>query len=360
MTEHIDIPIEQFQQQLLNWFEKNMRSLPWRKDKDPYRVWVSEIMLQQTQVDTVIPYYERFLDRFPTLRDLANAEQEDVLKHWEGLGYYSRARNLHQAVQEVQEQYHGVVPNQPEEIKKLKGVGPYTAGAILSIAYGLPEPAVDGNVMRVISRLFNLDDDISLVKTRKKHESIVRELIPKHSTSYFNQGLMELGALICTPRQPKCQQCPVQAYCLAHDKGRQQVLPIKAKSKKQKQERLVAGLLIHQGQVLIRQRPETGLLAQLFEIPMVEIATEEQSADQLMSHYLYEWAGYRSTTVKRLADVRHVFSHIIWEVEVYLLELAFAEDFELSRPERAQWVKLEELEQYAFPVSVQKMISQVS
>ena len=192
--------IEQFQNDLIGWFEEEQRDLPWRKNKDPYRVWVSEIMLQQTRVEAVKPYYANFMGKFPTLEALANADDEEVLKAWEGLGYYSRARNLHAAVKEVKEVYGGVVPSDVKKIEKLKGVGPYTKGAILSIAYGIPEPAVDGNVMRVLSRILSVWDDIAKPKTRKVFEEIVREIISVENPSYFNQGLMELGALICIPK----------------------------------------------------------------------------------------------------------------------------------------------------------------
>ncbi len=223
--------VQEFQNQLLYWFERQQRDLPWRQNRDAYRVWVSEIMLQQTRVDTVIPFYERFMERFPTISHLAEADIEEVYKYWEGLGYYSRARNLHSAVKEVQENYSGTVPDTPEEIHKLKGVGPYTAGAILSIAYGVPEPAVDGNVMRVLSRIFLIEEDIMKVKTRKLFEDIIRDIIARQNPSFFNQALMELGALICIPRSPRCAVCPVAAHCRARQEGVQESLPVKKKAK---------------------------------------------------------------------------------------------------------------------------------
>ncbi len=184
----LKIEKEAFQQDLISWFEAEQRNLPWRENKDPYRVWVSEIMLQQTRVETVIPYFNRFISWFPTLDDFAQADEEKILKAWEGLGYYSRVRNLHSAVKEVKESYNSIVPNQPEEISKLKGVGPYTAGAILSIAYGKPEPAVDGNVMRVFSRILMLYEDIAKPKTRKTFEGAVRSLISHENPSAFQSG----------------------------------------------------------------------------------------------------------------------------------------------------------------------------
>ena len=214
-----------FRDSLLSWYRREKRDLPWRKTSNPYYIWVSEVMLQQTRVDTVIPYYERFITKYPTMDDLANAEENELLKMWEGLGYYSRARNLQSGVREVVESYGGKIPNNRKEISKLKGVGPYTAGAVLSIAYGIPEHAVDGNVMRVISRLLLVEDDIALPKSKKIFENIIMDLIDPNDPSSFNQGLMELGATICTPR-PKCLLCPVRDYCSAFHEGRQEELPL--------------------------------------------------------------------------------------------------------------------------------------
>src|SRR6478735_6794307 len=254
-----------FQSDLISWFKQEQRDLPWRKDQDPYKVWVSEIMLQQTRVDTVIPYFNRFIEQFPTVEALSKAEEEKVLKAWEGLGYYSRARNLHSAVKEVHEKYGGQVPDNPKEISSLKGVGPYTAGAILSIAYGIPEPAVDGNVMRVLSRILLIKDDIAKPKTRKVFEEIVREIISIENPSYFNQGLMELGALICIPKNPSCLLCPVREHCRGYAEGVQKELPVKSKAKAPKMVPIVAGVLqTEDGRYVINKRPSTGLLANMW------------------------------------------------------------------------------------------------
>lgn len=226
--------INQFQDDLLSWYDANKRDLPWRKDQDPYKVWVSEIMLQQTKVDTVIPYFHRFIDKFPTVYALADAEPQDVLKAWEGLGYYSRARNLQNAVQEVVADYGGTVPANPDELGSLKGIGPYTRGAILSIAYDQPEPAVDGNVMRVISRVLKIEENIAQHRVKKLFEAYIRELIPASDPASFNQAIMELGALVCTPKSPACMLCPIQKHCVAFTEGIQQELPVKTKAKKQK------------------------------------------------------------------------------------------------------------------------------
>jgi A/G-specific adenine glycosylase len=220
-----------FSRELLAWYRSGNRDLPWRRSRDPYFIWVSEIMLQQTRVDTVIPYFNRFVERFPTVRDLAEAPEEDVLKLWEGLGYYSRARNLQAAAREVTERYGGKIPDDKEAVSGLKGVGPYTAGAILSIAFNRPEPAVDGNVMRVLSRYFCIDEDIARPATRIRMEGLARELIPEGAAGDFNQALMELGALVCTPRSPHCLICPVMEHCAGRIAGREEELPVKSKAK---------------------------------------------------------------------------------------------------------------------------------
>lgn len=294
--------INQFSTELITWFEVEKRDLPWRRQKTPYRVWVSEVMLQQTRVDTVIPYYERFMERFPTLEALAGAEEEDVVKYWEGLGYYSRVRNLHHAVREVVEKYDGVVPEEKELFEQLKGVGPYTTGAVLSIAYGQPEPAVDGNVMRVLSRQLGIYDDIAQPKTRKLFEEAVRRLIDPSRASDFNEGLMELGATVCTPKNPMCGLCPVQAQCYAYEHGVADELPIKTKKGASRVEMYDALYCERSGRVAYVQRPEKGLLANLWQYPL----TERGTGEALGGTYL--------------GQVKHVFSHIVWYVDLYQVE----------------------------------------
>lgn len=347
-------PIQDFQEDLLGWFERKQRVLPWRENRDPYRVWVSEIMLQQTRVDTVIPYYNRFMEKFPTLGDLAEAELEDVYRLWEGLGYYSRAKNLHTAVQEVQEQYGGTVPDTPAEIHKLKGVGPYTAGAILSIAYGLPEPAVDGNVMRVLSRIFLIKEDITKAKSRKIFEELVRKIISKGNPSFFNQALMELGALICTPKSPNCIACPVQSYCLARKEGVQEQLPIKKKGKQPRNVEMAVGLLKDEkDKWLICRRPDEGLLANLWEFPGVEVPSEKE-AKEVLSQFLYQEFGMKSIPSESLLQYNHVFSHLVWDIHLYLCRLVGREEGNESTREYA-WVSLEEMASYPFSASHRKI-----
>ncbi|MGP7819226.1 A/G-specific adenine glycosylase [Niallia sp. 01092] len=348
-----NINIQGFRDDLLHWFTAEQRSLPWRQDQDPYKVWVSEIMLQQTKVDTVIPYFNRFIEQFPSIDALSEAEEEKVLKAWEGLGYYSRARNLHTAVKEVKEKYGGVVPNTPDEIATLRGVGPYTAGAILSIAYGVPEPAVDGNVMRVLSRILSIWEDIAKPKSRKVFEEAVRGLICHENPSYFNQALMELGALICTPTSPSCLICPVRDHCQAFYNGTQTELPVKTKKKKQKSLNLAAVILKDKdGRTLIHKRAETGLLANLWEFPNMEIvqtiqSEKEQLKDEVLSKY-----GAKIEVGDLITRIEHVFTHLIWNINVYFGELVELD----AESDRLKKVTQMEIERYPFPVSHQKML----
>jgi A/G-specific adenine glycosylase len=349
------INIIAFQNDLISWFKAEQRDLPWRKDQDPYKVWVSEIMLQQTRVDTVIPYFNRFIEWFPTIEDLANAHEDKVLKAWEGLGYYSRVRNLHSAVKEVKQKYNGEVPNTPKDIADLRGVGPYTAGAILSIAYGIPEPAVDGNVMRVLSRILSIWEDIAKPSSRKVFEQAVRELISHEEPSEFNQALMELGALICTPPSPSCLLCPVRDHCQAFHEGVQDELPVKTKKNKQRDVQLAAAILSDQeGKFLIHKRPSSGLLANLWEFPTVEIHHPLQNEREPLVDLFRQTLDLNQFQLdKIIGQIEHVFSHLVWNIRVYTG--AINPEFQMDN-ENWKQVTLEEMENYAFSVSSQKML----
>ncbi|KRF23108.1 A/G-specific adenine glycosylase [Paenibacillus sp. Soil787] len=349
-----------FSRNLLDWYQTHKRDLPWRRSKNPYYIWISEVMLQQTRVDTVIPYFHRFVDQFPTVESLATAPEENVLKAWEGLGYYSRARNLQTAVREVHERYDGIVPQNKEEISSLKGVGPYTSGAILSIAYNKPEPAVDGNVMRVLSRYFLIEEDIMKPATRTKMEKLARELILEGTASDFNQALMELGAMVCTPRSPHCLTCPVMAHCSAREAGMEEVLPIKKKAKPPRPElravALIEGTGENEGKWLIRQRPQEGLLARMWELPHVAWKSEGWNTDEdnqsELRQALVDQEQIGIGPGEWFMDTEHIFSHIVWKMKVYRAKLSNA-----NRPSTGgewvpfhyRWVGPEELDQYAFP-----------
>ena len=347
-----DFNIEDFQQALLDWYEAEKRDLPWRRTNDPYKIWVSEVMLQQTRVDTVIPYYRRFLEKFPTLQDFAEAEEDEILKVWEGLGYYSRVRNLQSAVREVSEKYNGQVPDKIKEFQSLKGVGPYTAGAVMSIAYNKPEPAVDGNVMRVFSRIFSIKEDIAKPKTRKIFEELVREVIARENPSPFNQGIMELGALICTPQSPSCLLCPVRDYCKGFHEGKETLLPIKNTKKKIKNKRWMAAIVLtDSGELVIRKRPETGLLASMWEYPNWERDDSDGRNLENFRLSLKEELGMDIKRMEPLTTVKHIFSHVEWEIDAYVVKGRLHKKLESPYLQ----VQEDQLTKYAFPVPFQKM-----
>jgi len=339
---------KQFQNDLITWFHEEKRDLPWRRTADPYQIWISEIMLQQTRVDTVIPYYKRFIEKFPTLNDLAHADEEVLLKQWEGLGYYSRARNLQAGVREVAEKYGGTVPGNRKEISALKGVGPYTAGAVLSIAFGLPEHAVDGNVMRVLSRILLIEEDIAKPKTRKVFEEAVTELISHEDPSAFNQGMMELGALICTPTSPKCLLCPVREHCAAFHEGRQNELPVKTKAKASKAVNY-AMVAIHKGDsLLMEKRSSTGLLANMWQFPLLEVP-ESISAAEVEERLSEQFKGLVARAEK-ITSFKHVFSHLTWNVDGFI-----AEGKNMAITENMRWVNAAEMDLLPIAGPVQKM-----
>ncbi|WEK53660.1 MAG: A/G-specific adenine glycosylase [Candidatus Cohnella colombiensis] len=352
-----------FSTELLKWYQREQRDLPWRGSGDPYHIWVSEIMLQQTRVDTVIPYFNRFIERFPTLRHLAEAPEEDVLKHWEGLGYYSRARNLQSAVREVVAEYGAKVPDQKKQISSLKGVGPYTAGAILSIAYNQAEPAVDGNVMRVLSRYFLIEDDIARPATRVSMESLGQSLIPEGEAASFNQALMELGALVCTPKSPSCNTCPVGQHCAAKWESRERELPIKSKAKQPKRVYRLAALIEgtgeHEGQVLVRQRPNTGLLAKMWELPHVEVANEEvwdslAEGGQWLESELND-QGVAIQVTRHMNEAQHIFTHLIWQVKV--VGAVATNEHQLENLEGYAWVGPDQFENFVWPNIFRKLLT---
>lgn len=342
--------IKQFRHALVQWFLEEQRDLPWRHTKEPYNIWVSEVMLQQTRVDTVIPYYNRFMEKYPTSESLAYAPEEELLKMWEGLGYYSRARNLQAGVKEVVEVYGGKVPDNRVDISKLKGVGPYTAGAILSIAYGKPEHAVDGNVMRVLSRVLNIDADIALPKTKRIFEEAVTELIDHDNASAFNQGLMELGALICTPTSPKCLLCPVRDYCTAFHEGDPASLPVKSKKVKTKDVNYdVYVIRDKEGRLLLEKRPEEGLLANMWQFIMVEQQAGENSLAEVEKQYNITLANNSKEPVLKF---KHVFSHLKWHIDSYLVDVV---DVKEALQETTAFYTKEQIAQLPMPVPMLKI-----
>ena len=300
--------------QLLRWYDNNRRRLPWREDPSPYRTWISEVMLQQTRVEAGIAYFERFTDALPDIAALAAVEEQQLLKLWEGLGYYSRARNLKKAAGILMQQYRGQLPADFEALKTLPGLGEYSAGAIASIAFDIRVPAVDGNVLRVAARLLDDDRNIEDAAVKREFRQTVWEILPQQRVGDFNQSLMELGALICLPNgRPLCECCPVAELCRARAAGRQQSLPTRQKKAGRRREHKTVLLLCRPGEVQITQRPARGLLASLWEFPTLPGQHTAAEVAELFSAPL--------SAVTALGSATHIFTHIEWQMEGYRVEL---------------------------------------
>ena len=303
---------------LLSWYADHKRTLPWRERKDPYHIWVSEIMLQQTRVEAVKPYFQRFIRQLPDTAALAACPEERLLKLWEGLGYYNRVRNMQKAARILQASYEGKLPETAEELKKLPGIGSYTAGAIASIAYGQPVPAVDGNVLRILSRLRMDAREINKEKVKKEVETELAEVMPEKEAGSFNQALMDLGAGICLPNgTPLCGDCPLRELCAAHREGAEEDFPRKEKKKPRRIEKRTI-LLIRDGErIALQQRPEKGLLAGMYEFPNLEGWLSEQEALDLAGQ-----RGFLPVRIKALPDAVHIFTHIEWRMIGYEIRVA--------------------------------------
>lgn len=299
---------------LLAWYDRNARVLPWRGIHDAYRTWVSEAMLQQTRVETVLPYYDRFLSRFPDLPSLAEAPEADVLKEWEGLGYYSRARNLWKGARQVLSDYGGILPRDPDALRKISGIGPYTAGAVASIAYNVPVPAVDGNVIRVLSRVFGIRTDALEPETRRRIEKLAAALVPEDRPGDYNQAVMDLGATVCVPGTPDCGRCPLSASCDACRAGDAAVLPVLPKAKPQKVVPY-AVLLIRSGDRILMRRRTERLLQGMWCFPMLEGSF---SAEELALQ-IRKKLRLSCTSPEEAGAARHVFSHRIWQMRLYAM-----------------------------------------
>ncbi|MEZ3467337.1 MAG: A/G-specific adenine glycosylase [Schaedlerella sp.] len=328
---------------VIQWYRENHRDLPWRNTRDPYRIWVSEIMLQQTRVEAVKRYYERFLSELPTVKELAEVPEDRLMKLWEGLGYYNRVRNMQKAARQVMEEYQGEFPHTYDTIRSLAGIGNYTAGAVSSFAFGIPKPAVDGNVLRVLSRILASEEDIMKAGVRSWMERAVEEVIPEQNASDFNQGLIELGALVCVPNgDPRCRECPAAGLCLAREKGIQTRLPVKAKAKARRIEKRTILIFRDARGVAIRKRPSRGLLAGLYELPNVEgHLTGRQAADYGKS------IGLMPVRVRKLEDAKHIFSHVEWHMIGYEM---LVDELEKSCGAEMIFAKKEELETvYSIP-----------
>lgn len=359
--------IADFRRTLLAWYDQEKRDLPWRRTKNPYFIWVSEIMLQQTQVQTVIPYYERFLKLFPTVGELAVADEEPLLKAWEGLGYYSRVRNMQKAAQQIMEDYDGKFPSDYEDIAKLKGIGPYTAGAIASIAFNLPQPAVDGNVMRVMARLFEVDYDIGDPKNRKIFQAITEALIDPTRPGDFNQALMDLGTDIESAKNPKPDQSPIRFFCAAYLHGTYDKYPIKEPKKKPRPIEIQALIVTNEaGQYLIEKNNQGRLLGGFWSFPIMETNLVSQQLDlfdnredevmeQVSKKAAFE-ADYGLEVKWSLSQfplVKHTFSHQKWTISIAEGQLLSQGE---SQGRQLAWVNLEEMSGYPMATPQKKML----
>lgn len=325
MVENFDL--SSLVEPLLQWYDGNARILPWREQPRAYYVWVSEIMLQQTRVEAVKPYYERFLNAFPTIKDLAEAEEETLLKMWEGLGYYNRARNLHKAAKQMMDSYDGKVPDCYEELLKLSGIGSYTAGAVASIAYKQAVPAVDGNVLRIFARVRMDEADILDAKVKKRLEEEIKAIMPQERPGDFNQAMMELGAVVCIPNgEPKCEQCPWYAMCQARIQRCTREYPKKkAKKARQIEDRTIL-IIQDERKVALRKRPAKGLLAGMYEFPSIEgKCTQEQ-----VIRYLKD-IGLQAIRIRKLEESKHIFTHKEWHMLGYEIKVDELETSELSK-----------------------------
>ena len=359
-----------FRQKLLAWYDENKRDLPWRRSKNPYHIWVSEIMLQQTRVDTVIPYYERFLDWFPTVESLANAAEERLLKAWEGLGYYSRVRNMQKAAQQIMNEFEGKFPSTYEGISSLKGIGPYTAGAISSIAFNLPQPAVDGNVMRVLARLFEVNHDIGNPSNRKIFQAMMEILIDPDRPGDFNQALMDLGSDIEAPVNPRPEESPVKEFSAAYQHGTMDRYPIKAPKKKPIPIYLKALVVQNnQGQFLLEKNESEKLLAGFWHFPLIEV---DEFSDQTQNLDLFSQVAEPILELGpspqesfeqdydlevdwqdlRFEEVKHIFSHRKWHIQIIAGQVTETQEY---TDREVLWLSPEEFSNYPLAKPQQKI-----
>ena len=331
-----------FNDTLLNWYQANKRQLPWRETSDPFKIWLSEVMLQQTQVITVIPYFEKFITKYKDLDALANADEEALLKDWEGLGYYNRIRNFHHAVKEVQEKYDSKVPSKPEEFFSLKGVGPYIGGAVQSIAFNNQLAAVDGNVLRVMTRLNRDSRDTTKVSVQKDIKNFIESDMPLEAGD-FNQALMELGATICTPRTPKCVVCPVREHCEAFKKGEVMNYPVKKKAKKKAEYYYNVFFILNDKNEVLLFKQEDDLLKGMYELPRFDVDTSLESIEEKYSLSL-------SQPSDAIGEHKHVFTHKIWFMEGYVVR---------TTDQHENFISLDKVRDLPMSVAMQKMFKMI-
>lgn len=339
--------IEKIVEPLVEWYQKSHRLLPWRESKNPYYIWISEIMLQQTRVEAVKPYFERFIHALPTVQAVAQCPEDELLKLWEGLGYYNRVRNIQKAAVRIVQEYEGKLPADYEKLKDLPGIGNYTAGAIASIAYGIPVPAVDGNVLRVYSRIMEDSEDILKQSMKTRVEKEFLQIMPKDVPGEFNQALMELGAMVCIPNgMAKCDLCPVAACCKARKHGTVMSLPVKKKAKSRRLEQKTV-LVIQDGErVAIRKRPKKGLLAGLYELPNLEGHQKEEEILNWLQQY-----DIVPMRILPIGNAKHIFSHVEWDMIGYAIKVAA---LDVKKEKDMMFIETGEIEdEYPVPAAFQ-------
>ena len=346
--------IESVQTHLLQWYDENKRTLPWRDHVSPYGVWVSEVMLQQTQVKAVIPYYLRFMEKYPDIRDLAAASLEPILKSWEGLGYYARARNLHKAANIVVRDMNGVIPDNFTSFLSLPGVGDYIASAVQSIAFGHAHAVVDGNVKRVLARLFCMDTPVNHASAHKVFKAIAEDLLYRKDAGSFNQALMELGALVCRPKNPDCSGCPLSGECLANETGRTGDFPVRIRKKKVPTHHIAIGVIRKEDKILITRRKLDGLLGGLWEFPGGKVEKGEE-AEQACAREILEETGIQTRVDTFITRVRHAYTHFKIEMDVFYCTY-LSGTIRLNGPIDHKWIRLKEIDKYPFPRANLKFI----
>ncbi|MCU0588056.1 MAG: A/G-specific adenine glycosylase [Syntrophobacteraceae bacterium] len=359
----MDIPSPEtksaIQRKLLSWFDTSQRDLPWRKGYRPYQVWISEIMLQQTQVRTVLPYYQRWMERFPDIPSVAEAPEDVVLKHWEGLGYYGRARNIQRTARILVGEYQGEIPGDYQALRRLPGIGPYTAAAILSLAHGQDYPVVDGNVKRVFARLFDIPWPLSEGRSLRIIEETAASLLPHGRAGAFNQALMELGALVCAPRSPRCPQCPISGECRSHGTGIVSQRPVPSPRKATTPLRVAVGVLGSRGRIFIQKRPPGGLMPLLWEFPGGKVR-EGETPEEALVRELWEELEVRVGILGKIGALRHAYTS--FRVELHAFHCRLLDD--KARPVlrsavEARWVMPHELTDFPFPAANGKLIRSI-
>ncbi len=345
---------KRFIEPLLAWFAGNKRQLPWRNTRDPYRIWIAEVMLQQTRVATVIPYYERFIKTFPTVESLAKAKNNRLMKAWEGLGYYARARHLREAARQIVAQHNGNIPTSRQELLALPGFGAYTAASVASFAFHEDCAAVDGNVMRVLARLFAIESDTRKPAARQEFQRLADGLLPKGKAAAFNEAMMELGALICKPKNPDCPICPVRRYCRAYREGRVNELPRRSAKPQTPHHHIAIGVIYKADKILIALRPSEGLLGNLWEFPGGKCKADESLAECCRREVLEE-TGLTVEVGERFSIVRHSYSHFRITLHAFLCHYVSG-TAKAKSSQQIRWVKLSALNEYAFPKANKKII----